>query len=164
MAPAPAAQCKCSLDTRSKAHQQCAEQHRASARPAQRGLLLLPWAHQPFHKTPHGARETLEWPGHLFLCFGPKPLYVWGHYNSMTSGPHLSAVRIPIPSNLSFSWVSLKELFWPTQPSPANDPTPKAKTLARWGRAPTLEPDSLSSNSCSITYLHGDLRQVSGLL
>ena len=121
MAPGPAAQCKCSLDTRCKAHQQCAEQHRAFPRPVQRGLFLLLWAHQPFHETPYGAQETLEWPGHLFLCFGPKPLHLWGHYNS-TSGPHLSAVRIPIPSDLSFSWISLKErLAPPAQPCKGQD-------------------------------------------
>lgn len=79
-----------------KAHQQCAEQHGLSQACAERSPPAAVGS-SAFSENSPWAQETLEWPGHLFLCFGPKPLYLWGHYNSMTSGPHLSAVKIPIP-------------------------------------------------------------------
>lgn len=126
----------------------CWKQHRAFPACAERSLPVA-LGSSAFHKTLHCAQETLEWPGHLFLCLAPS-LYFRGplqqHFWTTSQ-----CCKDPIPSDLSFSWISLKELFWPPQPSPANDPTPEAKTVARWGRAPTLSHPWVQTLAPSLT-------------
>lgn len=78
----------------------------------------------------------------LGICpclLGPEPPQAWWLLFWSTA----QCDEKSIPPNVA--------LMWPHPSHLCNDSIPSGKTMARWTRAPTLEPDSLGSNPSSIT-------------
>lgn len=107
----------------------------------------------PSRKLPAVFRRSWSGPGHLLL---PS----WSRASEYLSLCFISqCYEDSVPPDLASPWLPCEgaSLAHPSQP--CNDPISKGKTMARWVRAPTLEPDSLGLYPCSITHQHGDLCQ-----